>query len=177
MKSLKEFIADSFRESSLSEATTSYNFDSYDTILKPTHKKGDTLEFKNVTVDDFEEVAADQGVFDKSAAKIDAAFKKWYQELLGRSATVKKAKFNEEDRLGTVTFVVNDIDNLTELLTDQGFLDESARKEFTFQFYNKKTGEQRASGRVYAANINDAEEMARSSLEGSSWQTLSRSRW
>lgn len=44
---------------------------------------------------------------------------------------------------------------------------------FTFQFYNKNTGEQRGTGNVYAANFREAVAKARSGLEGTGWQMIS----
>lgn len=47
---------------------------------------------------------------------------------------------------------------------------------FTFQFYNKNTGEQRATGNIYAATFVEAAAKARSGLEGSGWKMISNTR-
>ena len=47
---------------------------------------------------------------------------------------------------------------------------------FTFQFYNKTTGQQRATGNIYASSFREAVAKARSSLEGNGWQMISNSK-
>lgn len=47
---------------------------------------------------------------------------------------------------------------------------------FTFQFYNKNTGEQRGTGSIYAASFREAEAKARSGLQGAGWQMISNSK-
>ena len=48
---------------------------------------------------------------------------------------------------------------------------------FTFQFYNKNTGEQRSTGNVYAASFAEAKAKARASLDGNGWMMISNTKW
>lgn len=48
---------------------------------------------------------------------------------------------------------------------------------FTIQLYNKNTGEQRATGNIYAATRKEAVGKALSGVEGAGWTVLSVTRW